>query len=154
MPPINIQVAGDFCDFCVCCYNFDLHAEPACYNLLEDSVEWNAFQADAFEQILKTGSFNTNPGKEPLSYAQWSQKPGIKDFCDDFRERFKDKSAPGGRVADLWPSIVDYMTDHANCHPQLHFVSEEAPENQTVQGSVYANGNSINAFIEVLTGTI
>ena len=60
--------------------------------------------------------------------------------------------APGGRVADLWQSIVDYMNDHADLHPQLHFVSEAAPEDTTVQGSVFANGNYIDAFIKILKG--
>jgi hypothetical protein len=61
--------------------------------------------------------------------------------------------APGARVADLWPSIVDYMNDHSDRHPQLHFVSEAALQDTIVQGSVYADGNNIDAFIQFSTGT-
>jgi hypothetical protein len=130
-------------------YLFDSHAEPALYNLLDESDAWNAFQAKAFIHGGQKWKLDTNP--EDAAYPGWSQQPAIKAFCDDFKSRFCCGAVPGGRVADVWRTIYAFMQANGG-HQQLHFETVTADEDCTVDGSVFQDGVLHNAKISFSQG--
>ena len=117
------------------------------------SDDWDKFQAEAFVKCGQNIRFDTNPHKVRKSYATWSKQPGIKDFCEDFVQRYCNNIAPGGRVADIWKAIYAFMSENGDMQ-QMHFESGcvGVGEARTVHGTVFKDGDKIDAIIKFEEG--
>jgi hypothetical protein len=136
---------------CVCvrvCL-FMCFAEPALFNLLEPSEEWDGFQGEIFSKAVQYQLFNVNAGE--LAYALWHQLPEIQPFITDFRSRYLKMLAPGGRSEDLWRTICEYMRNN-NHSAQLHFEVTVMASVCTVSGNIFKGGLPIAATLQFTKG--